>query len=518
MAMVRRLSPCIRSCGRLLPVGLLVALLLSAPDAQAGKKVVVHKKDGSRVPGEIVREETAWIEVKTSFGPQKVYRTDIDRIEEGISREAQLKRRRQEVEDTDGQGLMRLARWCEEQKMMREALDLYTEAADVAGPHYLDANFRLAGLAMREGEYRLAVEHYLDLADRLRQEKAWEALKRAEDRLRHERLKVWERANDELAGGRYHRAILGYCQTLYRTVHDEPQTEGDVGRIQVKQKLLDTRLAYLAELRKKLEQGSLLETDPGGISWHYTTRPKNLRGQTWAVTIEQLRLETERFVGRWVAVRGTFQGFSEWNSDKVRAIKIADGGHPELAVAAYLPPARVVHGNLLAERPTGNVYLKELIGRYPYEAMQAATDLLSPGREVVCYGRLRRRLRWVPQYVLEIWAVESVRDPEALQLANFLKRRLSCEFADTPLVHALSHIEMLSQVKVDFAMGKIPEVPVALKIKDQPTGYAISRIAKELGLEWTRKGSHIVMKKSLTEKEKLLQKQVKRLATDRASR
>jgi len=493
-------------------------LVLFARCAAAADIVVVHKKDGSRIEGEIMREDAGWVEVKTRFGRIKVFRTDFLRIEKGVSRETELKQKRSAIADSDAVGLMNLASWCAQNKMPREAMALYTAATTVAGPHYLDANLRLAKLALSLNEYRVAVERYLDLAVRLKQDDAWDALKRAEDSLRRERLAVWRRANDELLGKRYGRAILGYCEALACTVHDDPQVEGDVGRAQIRQRILETRKLYFEDLRQHLKTGTLLDTDPGGISWHYSPRPENLRRQSWSISMQDLQLETERYVARWLAVHGTLQAFSAWDTPAARAIEIAPGGHPDIAVAAYAPAAGKIHAQVLASRPKGDVYLEELIASYPYEGISSAAGLLAVGREVVCYGRLRKRETLLPQYVLEIWAVESVQDPQAVHLADCLKRQLSCAFEETPLADVLAHIEMLSQARVEFSDGKVPDVPITLSLSEEPAGLALSRIAKELGLQWTRRNACVLMKKDLTDEETLLQNQVMRLATDRAGK
>ncbi len=499
---------------------ILIAFLFptAAGNIMAGeKKVVVHKKNGGRVEGKIIEDNPGWILLKTRFGNIKIFRADIKEITKGITPETLLKIKRKKIRDSDARALMKLAKWCERNKLPRDAIRLYQEAANVAGPHYLEANFALARLGMSVGEYRLAVERYLDLAFRLKQQKAWTALKGAEDKLRRERMYAWKRANEELENKRYQRAIIGYCNTLYRTVRDEPEMGGDIGRNQVKKRILETRKAYFEWLRNQIKVAPIIETDPVGISWHYTPRPGNLRSRSWSVTIEQLRLETERYVARWLALRGTYQGPSQWDSGQVRAIRISAAGHPGIAVAAYLPAAKTIHQNMLASRSKGSAYLEELIRIYPYTQMPANMDLLSPGNEVVCYGRLRKRERKLPQYVFEVWATEAVQDPQAVQLAEYLKIPLSCEFDETPLKAVLDHIAMLSQVKVKFA-GRVPDVPISLTLANKPTGYAIHKLARKLNLKWTREGAHVLMKKELTPRDKLLLAQVRRLATDTAGK
>jgi len=88
---------------------------------------------------------------------------------------------------------------------------------------------------------------------------------------------------------------------------------------------------------------------------------------------------------------------------------------------------------------------------------------------------------------------------------------------ETPLEKALEFIRMITGVEMEFEQGETPELAVTLGSDGRSTGAIVSKLARECGLEWTRNGCKVLMKKKLDEREELLRKQVIRLATDRKS-
>ncbi|MCX7934351.1 MAG: hypothetical protein N3A66_03730 [Planctomycetota bacterium] len=159
------------------------ALLLFATSPRAGEEVsvndevVLHTKSGGRVEGVLAKSEASFVEIKTRFGPQRIARGDIARIEKGVTAETLFKKKRKAIGDADGKSLLDLAKWCEEQGLWQEAVATYLETMEVAGPHFIEAETRLAALAMNRKDYRLAVECYRDLAVRLMQPEARDALR-----------------------------------------------------------------------------------------------------------------------------------------------------------------------------------------------------------------------------------------------------------------------------------------------------------------------------------------------------
>lgn len=482
--------------------------------AAAAETVLIKQKDGSEIEGEVKGEDAAAIEIQTKYGVIRVNRADILTMEKGVSNLTKYANARKKIRDNDAAGLIKLGEWCEKNGLDREAIAVYVDATGVAGKHYIPTKYRIAVLALKVGDLKLAVEQYLNLAKLPGQDKAWEELRKVEQRLLTERMALWKKGEEAGGKGQYARAVLFYLQTLYLTVRDNAVIDGDIGKNAIRSKILQARDTIYEQSKAKLKQGPLPDNDPGGICWQISSLPKNLRGRSTSVAMDDLRLDTERYVSRWLAVKGVFNGLSEWNSELATAIKLSAKPHPDIAVCGYNPATAAYHKKALENSKGGNVYLQELVDKYPYEKVDSVLKSLSPGAETVCYGRLRERRNLYPQYVFEVWAVEAVQDPEAAELAEKLKRPVGCEFANTPMTEALGLLEMLTQVKVEFEGGKAPDIELTLSLDKQPAGYAMGRIAKESGLEWTRKGNAVYMKKELTDTEKLLKQQVLDLATD----
>lgn len=493
----------------------LAAFVTSFAMAAESEHIVITRKGGGTIEGELVGKSPAGVKVKTKFGTVTVNHVDILEMKKGESPLSQYKRRRKAINDADAEQLIDLARWCEQNDLHQEARRTYSEASEVAGPHYIRSQMKLADLAMRTRDYRLAVVTWSDLAKRLRHPEAYDALRKAEDRLREERLKLWKRAEEAFAEARYRSAITLYANTLDRTVRDEPPIPGDVGRSHLIDQLLVARARYVESLRKDGRKADVVLTDKPRATWVLRTRPANLRSKADDMPLLTLRIELGHHVGRWLAVKGTYQGRSQWDQPNAIAMQIGESAHPELGVVVYTSSAQ--HKTLL-ERRRNDAYLEELLAKYPYEDLAAEAGALVKGQELVCYGRLRHREQFVPPYVLEVWAFEAVTEPEARTLAENLKKPLRCRFNETPLEAVLEFVNMVTSAEVEFATGNPPEVPITLSVDGRPTGYVVSKIAEECGLQWTRKGSKVLMKKSLTDTETALRDQVIRLASDKASR
>ncbi|MBN2711414.1 MAG: hypothetical protein JXR97_03135 [Planctomycetes bacterium] len=478
------------------------------------KRVVIKTKNGGTIEGVIVKESSSWIKIKSTIGPLKINRVDILSMEEGITPRSQFKKLRQKVSDTDAQNLIKLGQWCEKNKLVDEARKTYMEACEIAGPHFLEARMLLGKLSMQQKDYRTAVICYSDLANRLKHEQAVEVLRMAEDKLREGRLSEWKKGKKFAEDKRYYEAISSYVSALDQTVKEEPDVPGDIGRTEIIDNIIKVRAEYVNSLGGKNTANDLIATDKPVISWVYRERPSNLRANSIDISMRDLRVYLDHYIGMWLAVKGEYNGKSKWTQPAATAVKLSADGHPEVAVVTYNSDAR--HRDMLAR--TKHAYLEELIAKYPYGTMSEQISALTPGTECVFYGRLRKRKTLVPQFVFEVWAIESVTDPDAAELAANLKKPLRCEFSETNLSTVLDFVTMVTQAEIEFESGEVPDITVNLSVSGKPAGYVVGQLAKSCGLKWTRKGKKVLMKRSLDEREEAMMKQVIILASDHAKR
>ncbi len=498
---------------RLILAGLF--LLLMAPAGAEEGRVLIRRKNGSTVEGDVVKSTAAWVQIRTRFGIVQVHRADILTMSEGVSLQTEFKKLRSALADTDAPGLLKLAEWCKEKKLIAEASACYQEASEIAGPTYIRSRMLLAELSMATKDYRLAVLAYQDLAERLDHRKAFEALQKAEDLLRAGRLKYYRDACTAQKKAKYRDAIRACKQAFARTVLDKTELEGDISRAAIARKLFDCREMYMDAMRERGCRPDLIAEDRPRRAWVHRPRPADLRRRAGDVTFGDLRIDLDRYAGRWLAVKGRYFPRAKWSAPGLKTIRLAEKPHPEVAVVAYM--SKAPHSELL-EQYGKDGYLEELLADYPYRVLGNELTTVTPGGELVCYGRLRYRTQFVPQYVLEVWAIEAVSDPQAATLATHLKKPLRCQFTDTPLPAVLEFIDLVTQTKVKFEDGKIPEISITISVTDKPTGHVIGAVSRAAGLKWTRRGEHVLMKKDLTEREEALRAQIIRLATDKASR
>jgi len=113
-------------------------LLLPAP-AWADRIVTVS---GGVVKGKIIKETRRAVHLRNKRGiVVQIPRTDIDRIEREDTG-ATFKKRLAELSDTDWKGLLKLARWAEDQALAEEATRCYRKVID-ANPDQEDARHHL---------------------------------------------------------------------------------------------------------------------------------------------------------------------------------------------------------------------------------------------------------------------------------------------------------------------------------------------------------------------------------------
>lgn len=146
--MIRRSARGIRF--RALPFSLAIALSLLVLAAPSLADTVVLK-NGGKLEGTVVNEDSSWIELKTRFGTQRINRKDIKEIIAGktVAQEFEDKKKKLKLDDLDGH--VQLALWAKQNKLRREAKDLW-EMVVTLEPNHALANREL-GRVEYEGEW-----------------------------------------------------------------------------------------------------------------------------------------------------------------------------------------------------------------------------------------------------------------------------------------------------------------------------------------------------------------------------
>jgi len=497
---------------------ILLAFALVPLPASAADTIVVHRKSGGTIEGEIAREDPGFLEIRTKFGIIRVERSEILKVEKGHSLQTEFATRRKALAATNGPALLDLGRWAEKQGLWQEARATYLEALEIAGPAFAEAKMRLALLALEHDEIRLAVDCLSDLATRLRKPEAIEMLRKAEDRLMTERGELWRKAEKARAAKQWPEAIRAYQGAYARATREEPAAPLDAGRKAIRDALRACRREQMEAQAAKLPTGAFALPDRKSLSAPVFPRPADLRAATRPIPFDLLRIDAESLVHRWLAVRGVCAGPAAGADPAALAIRLDPEDHPEIAVVAYTPEARAEHEKALLAKNRKDAYLESLLrpaGGYAYERMAKDFAALAPGAETVCYGRLLKRSERVPTWIFEVWAVDATQDPEAVMLAEGLKRPLRCALNDTPFAAAAEYLTLITRAPIEYEGGQAPEIRLTLTDEEgRPAVAFLDRLAAESGLKWTRRGGAILFKKTLDPAETTLQAQVKRLVTD----
>jgi hypothetical protein len=104
---------------------LVTTLLLVTLSASVVLADVLVFKDGRQLEGTVVEETDAWVRIKTRFGTQKIDRSQIREILKGRTKEQEYSERRKALALDDLEGHVALALWCKDQKMLREAKEVW---------------------------------------------------------------------------------------------------------------------------------------------------------------------------------------------------------------------------------------------------------------------------------------------------------------------------------------------------------------------------------------------------------
>lgn len=126
-----------------------LVLVLLAGSAAAD---TVWRRDGRKVEGDIIEQNDEHVVVQTKFGVVTIPRSEVLRIEEGLTRAQQFRERWKEVDRSDLVALEDLAAWCRENGLSREARKVYREILKIEPDH--EEARRVLGYVRVDGEWK----------------------------------------------------------------------------------------------------------------------------------------------------------------------------------------------------------------------------------------------------------------------------------------------------------------------------------------------------------------------------
>ena len=128
---------------------LAVAVLLVTLTVAAADTLIL--KDGRRFEGNVIASGGGVVKFKTAGGVVEFPEKDVERIEKGATKADDYAARRKAVADGDLKGLLELARWCGEQKLVAQRKRLLAEIVK-AVPDHPEARREL-GQVFRDGKW-----------------------------------------------------------------------------------------------------------------------------------------------------------------------------------------------------------------------------------------------------------------------------------------------------------------------------------------------------------------------------
>lgn len=135
---------------------LFLAALAAAPVAIALADTVT-KKDGTKIEGKITEQNDAGVTIETPLGQIKIPKSDVKSVEVGKTAAEQFTDKWSEVDRADADALLDLARWCEENKLSREAKKVYREIVEKVDPEHESAR-RALGFVKVGDEWKTKAE------------------------------------------------------------------------------------------------------------------------------------------------------------------------------------------------------------------------------------------------------------------------------------------------------------------------------------------------------------------------
>jgi len=135
---------------------------------------VIHLTDGTTREGQVVSqtEEVVVLEMVAAGVKARmtIKRADIDRIElkptEHQLLEAEYKKRVRELDETDADAVIRLAKWCTSQSMFKQAEDLLVKLAARGGQDFVRGEMALANIEYERKRFEPAKQHLKAVLDK----------------------------------------------------------------------------------------------------------------------------------------------------------------------------------------------------------------------------------------------------------------------------------------------------------------------------------------------------------------
>jgi len=119
-----------RTCTVPMVVVLLLAFLVAPVLAD-----IIYLKDGRKFTGKVVSESGGVVKFKSVGGVLTFKKSEVDHIEKGLTKKDEYAARRKKIDDDDIPGLLALARWCEEERLVAQRRRIYRELTKKVPDH-----------------------------------------------------------------------------------------------------------------------------------------------------------------------------------------------------------------------------------------------------------------------------------------------------------------------------------------------------------------------------------------------
>lgn len=132
-----------------------VAALLLAPQSSAD---TVFKKDGGKIRGTIVEENSAYVKIKAYGSVYTIKRRDIQRVERDGDSSNEFQKRKRKLKSHDDKGWLELGFWCQDNDFLPESIDCFYKVLEI-NPDNAEAHYELGHRKLR-GQWVPAREYF----------------------------------------------------------------------------------------------------------------------------------------------------------------------------------------------------------------------------------------------------------------------------------------------------------------------------------------------------------------------